>query len=83
MDPVALAVIVREACVTGPVGAGCGFVGVCGLLVVELVDPLHPAQNDVAANATVPCMIWRRVSAEYSGSELMIALQAFSIPPCI
>jgi hypothetical protein len=39
------------------VGAGCGFEGACGLLFVEPPDPLHPAQNDVAANATVPWMI--------------------------
>jgi hypothetical protein len=64
MDPAAADVIVREACVTGPAGTGCGFAGAAGVLggllfvgllgSVELPDPLHPAQNDVAANATVP-----------------------------
>ena len=68
MDPAAPDVTVREACVTGPAGAGLrirgsrglsgGLLG--GLLFVglldsdELLDALHPAQNDVAASATVP-----------------------------
>jgi hypothetical protein len=84
MEPAAVGVTVKEAGVNVPVGVGWGFSSAtgagCGFGVgaSPLFDDPHPGNSDPATSATVPCMIWRRVSVDDSkrlhGSEMPVFL---------